>query len=470
MGAIRATAAAVLILFTAAAAAGQCVTTSRLIGTKSSEPNLVAGPVAWTGSLLGVAKRQSDVPTALWFAAYDEALETVVPDRQVANDLREIVALEWTGTEFGLFYRTVNQRMHLQRLSLMGDPIGGPIPITPGRTVYPSDEIDIEWSAAADAYVIARNVSQGQSKGMWVTYVSRDGVHRTDRRLPVFVSSKPNLALAVTDAGVAGLVFQNQSGGLSLVRMTETATPISNSVTATAGNYIEIAAHGNRFVIVHNVEDSGRTRIHWLVVDTSFQIVRPDALLLEGSGDDVYPMALVSSGEELALAYVDAEEREDPLNRQYRLRRFTLSGTTITDTPFAAAEFSSATRSESVYDFVWTGSSYLQAAFRSAPDRLNSHVLRYCPLRATISTDVAAGRPGEPVVFTANPAGGVPSYSYAWTFGDPTRIFRTQSVTRTYDEVGSYTATLTVTDTAGATYTTTYTIDVITVRRRAVRR
>jgi PKD domain len=470
MGAIRATAAAVLILFTAVAAVGQCVTTSRLISTKTSNPNLVAGPVAWTGSLLGVAKRQSDVDTALWFAVYDENLETVAPDRLVANDLREIVSLEWTGTEFGVFYRTPSSSMNLQRLSLMGDPIGGPIPITPDRTVYSADEIDVEWSTAADAYVIARNISQGRFKGMWVTYVSRDGTHRTDRRLPVFVSSQANLTLAVTSAGVAGLAYQNQSGGISLVRMTETATPVSNSVTGIAGNYIEIAAQGTRFVIVHNVADGSTTELHWLVVDTSFQIVQPDALLLEGSGDDVYPMALVSAGDELALAYVDAEEREDPLNRQYRLRRFTIDGVTLTDTPFAAAEFSSATRSESVYDFVWTGASYLQAAFRSAPDRLNSHLLRYCPLRATISTDVAAGRPGEPVVFTANPAGGVPSYSYAWTFGDPTRIFRTQSVARTYEEPGSYTATLTVTDNAGATYTTTYTIDVITVRRRAVRR
>ncbi|MGZ5444807.1 MAG: PKD domain-containing protein [Thermoanaerobaculia bacterium] len=177
-----------------------------------------------------------------------------------------------------------------------------------------------------------------------------------------------------------------------------------------------------------------------------------------------------SLDEEIALAYIDAENRAEPFDKVYRLHRFTLDGTTLTDTFFAAADFGSASRSESAFDFVWTGSSYLQAVFRSAPDRLNSHLLRYCPLRVTISTDVDTGRPGLPIVFTATPQGGVPAYSYAWTFEDPQRVFRSQSVSRTYNEPGTYTATLTLTDSAGATYTTTYTINVTHVRHRAVRR
>ncbi|MGZ5433073.1 MAG: hypothetical protein ACXWH7_09105, partial [Thermoanaerobaculia bacterium] len=98
MGAIRATAAAVLILFTAVAAIGDCVTTTRLISTRQSQPNLVNGPVAWSGSVLGVAKTQEGVATAVWFAGYSEDLQTLVGDRLIANDSRDIVALEWTGT------------------------------------------------------------------------------------------------------------------------------------------------------------------------------------------------------------------------------------------------------------------------------------------------------------------------------------------------------------------------------------
>jgi hypothetical protein len=470
MGAIRAAAAAVLVVFTAVAAVGDCVTTSKLISTRSSKPNLVSGPVAWSGSVLGVAKTQENAATAVWFGVYDEALQTLVPDRLVANDSRDIVSLEWTGTEFGLFYRTAQtQRLHLQRISMMGEPIGGPIPITPGRTVYASDEIEIEWNGAADAYVIARNISQGQFKGLWVTYVSRDGTHRLDRRLPVIVAPQSNLSLSVTEAGVAGIAYTNSNDGISILIMTETSIPIANTVTTTQGYYIETAAFGNRFVITHAVSEGGKTTIHWLVVDTSHQVIEPDSLLLEGSGDDVWSLALVATDEELALAYVDTKDRNEPLDTEYRLRRFTIDGTTLTDTYFAAADFGAATRSDSVFDFAWTGSAYLQATYRQTPDRLNSHLLKYCPLRAHVITDVVAGRPGAPVVFTAVPDGGVPGYSYAWTFGDPTRVFRTQSVSRTYDAVGTYTATLTVTDTAGATYTTTYSVNVVTVRRRASR-
>jgi hypothetical protein len=468
MGAIRATAAAVLILFTAVAAIGDCVTTARLISTRQTQPNLVSGPVAWSGSVLGVAKTQEGVATAVWFAVYDEALQMLVPDRLVANDSRDIISLEWTGTEFGLFYRTNNQRLHLQRISMMGEPIGTPIAITPSRTGYAGDEIDVEWSPVLDAYVVARSISQGQ-KGLWATFVSRDGTHRTDRKLPVFAAAQANLSLSVTDAGMVGIFFVNSSGGISFARMTETALPVSITVTPAAGNSIETAAQGNRFIVTHSVANGGKTEIHWLVVDTSHQIVRPDGLLLEGLGDDVWPLALIANDEELALAYIDAEDRDEPFDKMYRLRRFTMDGTTLTDTNFAAADVGVATRSESVYDFAWTGRSYLQAAFRSSPDRLNSHLLRYCPLRVNVDTDVAYGRPEQPIVFTAVPDGGVPGYSYVWTFDDTVRVFVTQSVARTYEAIGSHTATLTVTDSTGATRTTAHTINVVNVKRRSAR-
>ncbi|MGZ8779531.1 MAG: PKD domain-containing protein [Thermoanaerobaculia bacterium] len=469
MGAIRATAAAVLILFTAVAAIGDCVTTTRLISTRQSQPNLVNGPVAWSGSVLGVAKTQEGVATAVWFAVYGEDLQTLVGDRLVANDSRDLVALEWTGTEFGLFYRTQNQRLHLQRLTMMGDPIGGPIAITPSRTVYAGDEIDVEWSPVFDAYVVARDISQGQHKGIWVTFVEREGTHRTDRKLPVFAAAQSNLSLSVTDSGIVGVFFQNLNGTLSFARMTETSIPISNAVSQTPGNYIETAAQGNLFIVVHSVANGPKTEIRWIVVDTSHQILRPDELLLEGSGDDVWPLALIATEDELALAYLSTEDRDEPINTSYRLRRFTIDGTTITDTNFAAAGAGAVTRAESEHDFVWTGTSYLQAAVRESQSLLNSHLQRYCPLRVDIATDVAYGRPGQPVVFTALPDGGVPSYTYAWTFGDPQRVFRTQSVARTYEDIGTYTATLTVTDTAGAVVTTTYTVNVVNVKRRSTR-
>lgn len=467
MGAIRATAAAVLI-FTAVAAAADCVTTARLISTRASDPNLAAGPVAWSGSVLGVAKTEEGVSNTIWFAVYGEDLQTLVGDRLIATDSREITDLVWTGTEFGLFYRTNNQRLHLQRLSMMGDLLGAPIAITPGRTVYTGDEIDVEWSPTLDAYVIARIISQGSFKGPWITLVNRDGVQRSDRTLPVFASPQSNLSLAVTDTGVIGMFFINLNGSLSFARIGETGPADVRAVSQVPGDFIESAALGNNFVVVHSVANGSITEIRWLVVDTSHQVIRPDELLLAGSGDNIWPLALVGANGELAMAYVDAPDKDDLLDKTYRLRRFTLDGTVLTDTRFAAADIGAA-RAESAYDFVRSGTSYLQAAFRESPERLNSYLLRFCPLRAEIIADRAFGRPGEPIVFTAVPEGGVPSYSYAWTFGDPARVFRTQVVSRTYDRTGTYTATLTVTDTAGAMFTTTYTINVVNVKRRSVR-
>lgn len=469
MPAIRAT-AAVLILITAVAAIGDCITTTRLLSTRQSKPNLINGPVAWSGSVLGVAKTQEGVATAVWFAVYSEDLQTLVEDRLVANDSRAIVALAWTGTEFGLFYRTQNQRLHLQRLSMMGDPIGGPIAITPSRTVYAGDEIDIEWSAVFDAYVVARDISQGQHKGIWITFVDREGVHRTDRKLSVFAATQSDLSVSVTASGVVGVFFKDFNGTIAFARMTETGVPIAYSVAQKAGNYIETAAHDNRFIVVHSVENGPKTEIRWIVVDTSHQVIRPEERLFEGSGHDVWPLALISNGDELALAYLNTDDRSKPLVTSYRLRRFAIDGTTLSDTNFAAAGAGAAIRAESDHDFVWTGSSYLQAAVRRSPDLLNSHLQRYCPLRVGIATDLANGRPGQPVVFTATPEGGVPGYTYAWTFGDPQRVFRTQSVARTYAKPGTYTATLTVTDTTGAAVTTTHPVNVVNVKRRSTRR
>ncbi|HEV7242767.1 MAG TPA: PKD domain-containing protein [Thermoanaerobaculia bacterium] len=467
MGAIRATAAAVLIL-TAVAAAADCVTATRLISTRSSNPNLVAGPVAWSGSVLGVAKTQEGVANAIWFAVYGEDLQTLVGDRLVASDSREITELVWTGTEFGLFYRTNNQRLHLQRLSMMGDSIGAPIAITSNRTVYTGDEIDVEWSSALEAYVVARIISQGGFKGPWITIVNRDGTPRSDRQLTVFASPQSNLSLAVTDTGVIGMFFVNLNGTLSFARIGETGPSDVRAISQVPGDFIETAATGNYFVVVHSVANGLNTEIRWLVVDTSHQILRADQFFLQGSGANSWPLALISGNGELAMAYIDAPDSDDPLDKTYRLRRFTLDGTVLTDTRFAAADIGSA-RAESAYDFVWSGTSYLQAAFRESPDRLNSQLLRFCPLSAEIVTDRTVGRPNQPVVFTAVPQGGVPSYSYAWTFGDPERVFRTQVVSRTYDRTGTYTATLTVTDNAGAIVTTTYTINVVNAKRRSVR-
>jgi len=51
----------------------------------------------------------------------------------------------------------------------------------------------------------------------------------------------------------------------------------------------------------------------------------------------------------------------------------------------------------------------------------------------------------HPVVFTATVEGGVPGYSFLWTFGDG-GTSTLQNPTHTYTVAGTYTATVTVAD------------------------
>jgi PKD repeat protein len=54
------------------------------------------------------------------------------------------------------------------------------------------------------------------------------------------------------------------------------------------------------------------------------------------------------------------------------------------------------------------------------------------------------------VYFSASPSGGTPPYSYAWDFGDGVSS-ALENPSHTYQSAGSYTATVTVTDSAGKT-------------------
>ena len=57
---------------------------------------------------------------------------------------------------------------------------------------------------------------------------------------------------------------------------------------------------------------------------------------------------------------------------------------------------------------------------------------------------------GQQLEFTANVYGGVPSYSFAWSFGDGTTA-STNPAYHTYSSAGTYTVTVQVTDSIGET-------------------
>src|SRR6185437_16592490 len=79
------------------------------------------------------------------------------------------------------------------------------------------------------------------------------------------------------------------------------------------------------------------------------------------------------------------------------------------------------------------------------------------PLSATASGNPTSGQIPLTTSFTGSAAGGTPPYSYSWNLGDGNSS-SAQNPTHTYNNVGSYTATLTVTDGASPAHTASATV------------
>ncbi len=473
MGAIRAAVAAVLILISAAVAA-DCVTASRVLSTRASVPNLVAGPSAWSGSVLSVAKTSEASPNEVWLAVYGEGFETLVNDRRVATDASDgtsIVALLWNGAELGLFYRT-NDRIHLQRLTMMGESIGAPVAVNPGRKPRLGDAIEVAWSATLDAWVVARHIGSGTNRGIWLTLLEVDGAERDDYEIAAVPQVEPHLALAVSETGVIGLFYLTEDDNtVVFTHVIPGEFPDSRSV-APAGTQIKAVADGALFVLTRLVGTGPTAEIRWLVVDTAFHIVRADAVLV-GGGPRLL-LGLVSNDTELALTYGIPSSDLTVLSDLF-LRRFTLSGALVSNTRFAAAE-ATAGRALSTYPPTWTGTSYVTGAVRETESRHDSYLIRYCPLRTEISGPRVV-LVGQPMTLTTNVSGGVPGYEYAWTVTrDPGGSNTKSTFDRTFFATGTREVTLVVTDHTGATITEASTIEVVdeievvTKKRRAVRK
>lgn len=462
MGAIRTTAAAVLMLMIGlAASAADCVTGVRLISTRTSVPNLVAGPVAWSGSVLAVAKTEEAHPNAIWVGIYSDGLETVITDRLIASDASDassIIALLWNGSEFGLFYRT-DDRLLLQRLTMMGEPLGTPVTVNPTRRPRLGDDIEVVWSDALDGWVVARHVGSGTSRGIWVTILELDGSERYDREVPAAPPADPQLALAVSDTGVIGLfhLTTDDETALLFTRLVPGQFPETHTV-ATAGTHVQVTTAGALFVVTRLVGEGPTAQIRWFVIDTNDHLVRPDGVLVAGNGGELIPYALIENDGELALTY--AIPADGAILSDLHLRRFTLAGVLISDTPFAGDNVT-ASRALSTNPPVWTGDAYIVAAVRASGARLDSYLIRYCPLRVGIDAPRFAVV-DQTVTFLADVNGGVPEYEYDWAVTrDPGGSTSGTSIQRTFNRTGTRTVTLTVTDKNGATVTTTIAVEVV---------
>lgn len=471
MGVLRAAVTAVLMLATAVSAAGQCLSEARVISTHRSVPNLVAGPVAWGHDVLAVAKTEA-FTGRIFVGTYDHDFEVLTGDILITSDSADgPLALVFNGTDFGLFYRTdESEQLFLQRISLTGDPVASPSPIST-RNIDNHEEVDVAWSDTLDAYVVATTFETRGQHQVWVTVIGRDGIVQRDIHTFVFAAAdEASLNVAVTDDGTIG-VFLRTGGDHSIgfVRITRNGGVFPDTIW-TPGFDLKVIALGNRFYLVKSIEFSiGQRDIRWLVVDSAGNIVKPDGVLLHANDLDLRPAALATNGEELALSYFEDQPGFVSANANFRLHRFTPAGAVLGDTLFAAANpvqrFAT-----SAHDIVSTGRAYITTAVRERDRELNSLLIRYCLLRAAINVDRHQFTTSDQVTFTAAVDGGVPGYSYFWNPGDTVNVFHGPALNYRYARNGTYRVTLTVVDANGVSTTTTTEVRVVSRKKRAVRK
>ena len=82
------------------------------------------------------------------------------------------------------------------------------------------------------------------------------------------------------------------------------------------------------------------------------------------------------------------------------------------------------------------------------------------PLQATATAVPTSGQIPLTVAFTGTATGGTPPYSYSWDFGDGSAKSTAQNPSHTYTTAGTYTATLTVTDSASPANTATSSVTI----------
>ncbi len=82
------------------------------------------------------------------------------------------------------------------------------------------------------------------------------------------------------------------------------------------------------------------------------------------------------------------------------------------------------------------------------------------PLTATASALPTSGQIPLNASFTGSASGGTPPYSYSWDFGDGSATSTAQDPSHTYTNAGTYTATLTVTDSASPANTASSTVSI----------
>lgn len=458
-----------VVLLAAMAAQADCVSSNEIISARSSEPNRAAGPVAWTGSALAVAKNENNPAKSIWIGLYDADSHLIRDVKVIDSAPGGAQALLWTGSDLGLFYDPVGV-VRYQRVAADGTPIGGPV-ILP-HLIFDGDEFDYAWDPTREAFLVLHRVTQGPEVGLWLTAIARDGSVKFDRLLYTFVASVALPRVAVAANGTIGVFFIHASiPGTSLLRIDAQERFLAPVTIAPQTPLdVAVAARGNQFALARQAAIAGgKTEIRWLVVDTNAAAVVSDRLLVAPRGIDVAPVSLVAAPGEWALGYDDSQIGFSNHAGEYRLHRFTDTGAEISDTVFSVERIRATVLTR--HPFVWNGSAYVSsvARFVSQAEGTDSYLLRHCPLTGHVAADRTIIRILDTINFTASAGGGTPGYRFEWDFGDNARPDTGPTIAHRYDRHGTYTVTLTTVDDAGARSITALTVRVVAGKNRAVR-
>jgi hypothetical protein len=477
MTAKRCVVAVVCAVLLAASAAAQCVSTLIPVSQPLVFPSHAAGPIAWNGSLLGMAKQDADrFHNPIWFAVYDGNLN------QVGGDVNVAVAsadgprlLLWNGSEFALFYLTTSFQIVFQRIGTNGNPIGDPIPVVPSHPPFTGQEFDAVWDATRNAYIVVRTIPIGFERGLWLSVVGPDGAVKSDQIITSFTLDPAYPRVAVTPSGVIGIMWSRtvNNGQQDVPELAfGIAVPgpgLSTLASAGAnGASPALATDGHLFFIVYRAPGgSGTTVLRSLKFDTAGRIAAADQPLLSG-GTDVVPFSMIANvgRSEWALLYLEFSAGvQSVVGGETRLRLIPFSSGVTTDGPLPSDTSKTTLPPQS--RLVWNGTAYLASIgrFLTIADGTESYVVRNCPLTVTATATPNVTSLFVPVTLSAQASGGLGPYTFAWTFGD-LGSGSGQTLTHVYTQLGTYTATVTVTDANHSTVSTTVTVTIANLRRR----
>src|ERR1051325_518050 len=197
--------AVVCALVACVPASAQCPSLLQPVSLPVVFPNHEAAPLAWTGSLLGVSKSDSDqLVNAIWFGVYDANGNQVAGYKLAAStSAKGPLKVVWNGSEFALFYTTPSTtQLTMQRIDVNANPIGGPVSILPGHAIFPGQDFDFVWDATRNAYVILRSVASGFERGVWLSVVGAAGATKSEEVLSFNIADPTQPRIAVTPGGV----------------------------------------------------------------------------------------------------------------------------------------------------------------------------------------------------------------------------------------------------------------------------